>query len=219
MSLSARYVALIMDGHAQWAERHGRPIAEGHRAGTSNLIARLADAVDLGIEQLTVFEVPTRPKLETLEKSQMLAEAIAGETAELMELEVRLHFIGRRTGISAELAAVLASAEDKTAANDQIRLFCGLGYDGRAEVVDAAQTFADGEEGDFRDQLYAPEMNDPDLLIRTGGERRLSRYLLWQSAYSELTFRDELWPDFDRLALEDCLQEFDARQRRFGARD
>jgi undecaprenyl diphosphate synthase len=218
MSLSARYVALIMDGHSQWAERHGRPIAEGHRAGASNLIARLADAVDLGIEQLIVFEVPTRPERETVEGLQTLGEAIAAATAELMELGVRLRFIGRRDGIPAELGAVFGSAEAKTAANERISLFCGLSYDGRAEIVDAAQAFGGGGEEGFRAQLYVPEMHDPDLLIRTGGERRLSRYLLWQSAYSELIFRNDLWPDFDRMALEDCLKEFDARQRRFGAR-
>jgi undecaprenyl diphosphate synthase len=218
MSLSARYVALIMDGHAQWAERHGRPVAEGHRAGMNNLKARLVDAVDLGIEQLTVFEVPARPELETLDGLPTHSEAIAVATAELMELEVRLRFFGRRAKISAELSALLASAEAKTAANDRLNLFCGLSYDGRAEIVDAAQTFGGGGEEDFRAQLYAPEMHDPDLLIRTGGDRRLSRYVLWQSAYSELIFRNELWPEFDRVALEDCLHEFDARQRRFGAR-
>lgn len=214
MSFSARYVALVMDGHAQWAEQHGRSIAEGHRAGTSNLIDRLADAVDLGIEQLTVFEVPTRAGLETLEGLQTLCEAIAAAK----ELGVRLRFIGRRAGIPAGLSTVMASAEVRTAANDRISLFCGHNYDGRVEIVDAAQAFGGGGEEDFRAKLDVPEMHDPDLLIRTGGERRLSRYLLWQSAYSELIFRDEPWPEFDRAALEACLQEFDARQRRFGAR-
>lgn len=198
MSLSARYVALIMDGDGQWAERHGRTVAEGRRAGMNNLKARLVDAVDLGIEQLTVFEVPARPEMETLDGLPTHSEAIAVATAELMELEVRLRFFGRRAQISAELAALLASAEAETAANDRLNLFCGLSDDGRAEIVDAAQTFGGGgEEEDFRAQLYAPEMHDPDLLIRTGGDRRLSRYVLWQSAYSELIFRPELWPDFD----------------------
>lgn len=218
MSLSARYVALIMDGNAQWAEQHNRPIGEGHRAGMINLKARLEDAVDLGIEQLTVFEVPTQPEPETPEGGQALSATIAAETAELMELRARLRFIGRRAGISAEVGECLATAEAKTAANDRISLFYGLSYDGRAEVVDAAQAFGGGGEEDFRAHLYAPEMHDPDLLIRTGGERRLSRYLFWQCAYSELIFRGELWPDFDRMTLEECLQEFDARQRRFGAR-
>ena len=105
-----------------------------------------------------------------------------------------------------------------TAANDRILLFVAFNYGGRAEILDAARNFDGGSEEEFGRNLYAPEMHDPDLLIRTSGERRISNYLLWQCAYSELVFRDELWPDFTRQSLEECLREFEARQRRFGAR-
>lgn len=178
MSLSARYVAIIMDGNAEWAERHGLPIIEGHQAGMNNLKARLHDAVDLGIEQLTVFVARSRPELEVAEGVQALSETIAAETPELAELGVRLRFIGGRAGISAALVERMASAEAKTAASDRINLFCGLNYGGRTEIVDAAQAFESGGEGDFHAHLCAPAMQDPDVLIRTGGERRLSSFLL-----------------------------------------
>jgi undecaprenyl diphosphate synthase len=112
----------------------------------------------------------------------------------------------------------MAWAEERTAANERITLFVAFNYGGRAEIVDAARSFKGDSEEEFRSHLYAPEMHDPDLLIRTSGEQRISNYLLWQCAYSELVFRDELWPDFDRSAFEQCLSEFEARQRRFGAR-
>ncbi|HUC08325.1 MAG TPA: polyprenyl diphosphate synthase, partial [Solirubrobacterales bacterium] len=131
---------------------------------------------------------------------------------------VRMRFVGRREGVSEELTRRMEWAEETTAANDRITLFVAFNYGGRAEIVDAARRFDGGSEEEFRRHLYAPEMHDPDLLIRTSGEQRISNYLLWQCAYSELVFRDELWPDFDRAALESCLREFEARQRRFGAR-
>ena len=109
-------------------------------------------------------------------------------------------------------------AEEVTAENRRITLFVAFNYGGRAEIVDAARSFTEGREDEFRAHLYAPEMHDPDLIIRTSGERRLSNYLLWQGAYSELVFRDELWPDFSRQAFEESLDEFAARQRRFGGR-
>jgi undecaprenyl diphosphate synthase len=112
----------------------------------------------------------------------------------------------------------MAWAEETTAANERITLFVAFNYGGRAEIVDAARSFKGSSEEEFHTHLYAPEMHDPDLLIRTSGEQRISNYLLWQCAYSELVFRDELWPDFDRAALEQCLSEFEARQRRFGTR-
>ena len=126
--------------------------------------------------------------------------------------------IGRREGVSAELQRKMDWAEEKTRGNDHISLFVAFNYGGRAEIVDAARTFEGETEDDFRHHLYAPEMHDPDLLIRTSGEQRTSNYLLWQCAYSELVFRDELWPDFTREAFEASLQEFDRRKRRFGAR-
>ncbi|HXV05944.1 MAG TPA: polyprenyl diphosphate synthase, partial [Solirubrobacterales bacterium] len=127
-------------------------------------------------------------------------------------------FIGRREGVAGDLIERMDWAEAQTAANTRITLFVAFNYGGRAEIVDAARSFEGGSEEEFRRHLYAPDMHDPDLLIRTSGERRISNYLLWQCAYSELVFRDELWPDFTREAFEESLREFEARQRRFGTR-
>jgi undecaprenyl diphosphate synthase len=148
----------------------------------------------------------------------MFGERIDRETPELHEEGVRMRFIGRREGVSAELQRRMDWAEEKTDANERITLFVAFNYGGRAEIVDAARTFQGETEDDFRSHLYAPEMHDPDLLIRTSGEMRTSNYLLWQCAYSELVFRDELWPDFTREAFEASLREFENRKRRFGAR-
>jgi undecaprenyl diphosphate synthase len=176
----------------------------------------------LGIEELAVYPLSTKnaspPEDELAELVGMLDERVTSKTPELKEEGVRVRFIGRRKGVAAELVERMARAEDETAANDRITLFVAFNYDGRAEIVDAARGFKANGEAEFHARLYAPEMHDPDLLIRTGGERRLSNCLLWQCAYSELVFRDEFWPDFGRAALEECLEEFYARQRRFGAR-
>src|SRR5208337_2979983 len=131
---------------------------------------------------------------------------------------VRMRFIGRREGVDPKLVEQMEWAESVTAANTRISLYVAFNYGGRAEILDAARRFTGNSEEDFRACLYAPEMHDPDLIIRTSGERRLSNYLLWQSAYSELVFRDELWPDFTRAALEESLAEFAERRRRFGGR-
>jgi undecaprenyl diphosphate synthase len=217
-----RYVAIITDGNGRWAERRGLPVVEGHRAGADVVKARLRDAVELGIEELTVFSFSTenwsRPEEEVLGLMEMFGERIASETPELREEGVRMRFVGRRAGVAPALVERMEWAEAETAANDRIVLFVAFNYGGRAEIVDAARSFQGDSEEDFRRHLYAPEMHDPDLLIRTSGEQRVSNYLLWQCAYSELVFRDELWPDFDRAALESCLREYEARQRRFGAR-
>jgi undecaprenyl diphosphate synthase len=149
---------------------------------------------------------------------RMFRERIDRETPELHDEGVRMRFIGRRDGIDTELVERMEWAEALTAANDRISFFVAFNYGGRAEIVDAAAAFQGSTEGEFRAGLYAPEMHDPDLLIRTSGERRISNYLLWQCAYSELVFRDELWPDFSREAFEESLKEFEARKRRFGAR-
>jgi undecaprenyl diphosphate synthase len=131
---------------------------------------------------------------------------------------VRMRFVGRREGLDAELRRRMDWAEEKTAGNERITLFVAFNYGGRAEILDAARNFTGETEEDFRRHLYAPDMHDPDLLIRTSGEQRISNYLLWQLAYSEFVFRDELWPDFSREAFVESLEEFAARGRRFGAR-
>ncbi|MEX2447459.1 MAG: polyprenyl diphosphate synthase [Solirubrobacterales bacterium] len=217
-----KYVAIITDGNGRWAQQRGLPVVDGHRAGADTVKARLRDAAELGVEELTVFSFSTenwsRPAEEVEGLMRMFGERIDAETPELDAEGVRMRFIGRREGVAPELVERMRWAEQKTAANDRISLFVAFNYGGRAEIVDAARSFEGGSEEEFRRQLYAPEMHDPDLLIRTGGERRLSNYLLWQCAYSELVFRDELWPDFDREAFEQSLREYESRKRRFGAR-
>jgi undecaprenyl diphosphate synthase len=222
VNASARHVAIITDGNGRWAQNRGLPVIEGHKAGADVVKARLRDAVELGIKELTVFSFSTenwtRPAEEVSGLMTMFGERIEAETPELNAEGVRMRFIGRREGVGLELVERMAWAEETTAANERITLFVAFNYGGRAEVIDAARAFEGDSEEEFRRHLYAPEMHDPELLIRTSGEQRISNYLLWQCAYSELVFRDELWPDFDRAALEECLREFEARQRRFGAR-
>jgi undecaprenyl diphosphate synthase len=222
VSASARYVAIITDGNGRWAKERGLPVIEGHKAGADVVKARLRDAVELGIEQLTVFSFSTenwtRPKEEVEGLMLMFGERIESETPELDEEGVRMRFVGRREGLAPDLVERMEWAEAKTSGNTRIELFVAFNYGGRAEIVDAARRFKGSSEEEFRQHLYAPEMKDPDLLIRTSGESRISNYLLWQCAYSELVFRDELWPDFGRDGLEESLREFETRRRRFGSR-
>jgi undecaprenyl diphosphate synthase len=245
---AARYVAIITDGNGRWARARGLSVNEGHNAGADTVKARLRDAAELGIEELTVYSFSTenwsRSPEEVTGLMTMFSTRIAGETPELHDEGVRMRFIGRREGLSEELREQMDWAQAMTDANERITLFVAFNYGGRAEIVDAAVRLAaarqlparsGGErlaqadmsagtepsvpsEEEFRACLYAPEMHDPDMIIRTSGERRLSNYLLWQSAYSELVFREELWPDFTRAALEESLAEFAERRRRFGGR-
>jgi len=218
----ARYVAIITDGNGRWAKRRGLPVLEGHRAGADVVKARLRDAVELGVEELTVYSFSTenwsRSDEEVAGLMRMFAERLDNETPELDAEGVRMRFVGRREGVAPELLERMDAAEERTAKNDRITFFIAFNYGGRAEIIDAAARFQGGTEADFAKLLYAPEMHDPDLVIRTSGEVRLSNFLMWQSAYSELVFRDELWPDFDRAAFRASLDEFAARKRRFGGR-
>jgi undecaprenyl diphosphate synthase len=219
---SARYVAVITDGNGRWARARGKPVNDGHSAGADTVKARLRDAAELGIEEFTVYSFSTenwsRPPSEVQGLMEMFSQRIAGETPELDQEGVRMRFIGRREGVSERLIEQMQWAEELTGANTRITMFVAFNYGGRAEILDAARRFQGSTEEEFRACLYAPEMHDPDLIIRTSGERRLSNYLLWQSAYSELVFRDELWPDFTREALEQSLAEYAERRRRFGGR-
>jgi undecaprenyl diphosphate synthase len=219
---AAKYVAIITDGNGRWARQRGLPTVDGHRAGADTLKARLRDAAELGIEELTVYSFSTenwsRPEEEVRGLLEMMGERIGSETPELKDEGVRMRYIGRREGLDPALVERMRWSEEETAANDRIVLYVAFNYGGRAEILDAARHFDGETEEEFHRLLYAPEMRDPDLLIRTSGEQRLSNYLLWQCAYSELVFRDELWPDFDRSALEACLREYETRQRRFGSR-
>ncbi|HTA34622.1 MAG TPA: polyprenyl diphosphate synthase [Solirubrobacteraceae bacterium] len=217
-----RYLAIITDGNGRWARARGVPVNEGHSAGADTVKARLRDAAELGIEEFTVYSFSTenwsRPAHEVRGLMAMFSQRIIGETPELHEEGVRMRFIGRREGVEERLAEQMVWAEELTRANSRITMFVAFNYGGRAEIIDAARRFTGATEEEFRACLYAPEMHDPDLIIRTSGERRLSNYLLWQSAYSELVFREELWPDFTREALEQSLAEYAERRRRFGGR-
>jgi undecaprenyl diphosphate synthase len=219
---AARYVAIITDGNGRWARARGLDVAAGHRAGADVVKARLRDAVDFGIRELTVYSFSTenwsRPAGEVAALMSMFSERILGETPELEAEGVRMRFIGRREGVSDALLEQMDWAEAHTAHNDRITLYVAFNYGGRAEILDAASKYTGGGEDAFRRLLYAPEMHDPDLIIRTSGEQRTSNYLLWQAAYAELVFRDELWPDFTREAFAATLAEYESRRRRFGGR-
>jgi undecaprenyl diphosphate synthase len=219
---AARYVAIITDGNGRWAQQRGLPVIDGHQAGADVVKARLRDAVEFGVRELTVYSFSTenwsRPAEEVTALMRMFSQRIASETPELNAEGVRMRFIGRRERVTAALLEQMDWAEAETAANDRITLYVAFNYGGRAEILDAAERYSGGGEQAFRSLLYAPEMHDPDLIIRTSGEQRTSNYLLWQSAYSELVFADELWPDFSREAFRTALDEFERRRRRFGGR-
>jgi undecaprenyl diphosphate synthase len=220
--MAARYVAIIMDGNARWAAERGLPTLAGHRAGVDALKQTVKDAVKLGIEELTVYafstENWTRPSDEVSGLMAIFAERIESETPELDDEGVRIRSVGQRAGIADDLLRRMEWSEAETAANTRLKLFVAFNYGGRAEILDAAERYAGGGEEELSKLLYAPDMNDPELLIRTSGEHRLSNFLLWQSAYSELVFTDTLWPDFDEAVLASALDEYEARERRFGAR-
>jgi undecaprenyl diphosphate synthase len=220
--LTARYVAIITDGNGRWAQQRGLDVAAGHQAGADTVKARLRDAAALGIEELTVFSFSTenwsRSDDEVAALMDMFAQRILGETPELDDEGVRMRFIGRREGVDPDLVRLMEWAEETTARNERITLFVAFNYGGRAEIVDAARGFDGTTEEEFAARLYAPDMHDPDLLIRTSGEERISNFLLWQCAYSEFVFSPVLWPDFSRADLEAALQEYEERGRRFGGR-
>jgi undecaprenyl diphosphate synthase len=220
--MTAQHVAIIMDGNARWAEARGLPVLAGHRQGAKTLKETVKIAVRLGIRELTVYAFSTenwnRPRDEVEGLMAMFAELIDSETPELNEEGVRMRFIGRREEVSERLQDRMNWAEGETAQNERMILFVAFNYGGRAEILDAAARFQGGNEDDFAACLYAPEMTDPDLLIRTSGEMRTSNFLLWQCAYSELIFTETLWPDFSEDDLRLALEEYAERGRRFGAR-
>jgi len=222
----ARTVAIIMDGNGRWAERRGLPVAEGHRAGTKALRRTVEAAIDLGVETLIVYAFSTenwsRPEGEVEDLMEIFGETIERELPDLARQGVRARFLGRRDRAPDELRTQMEGLEDETAHNERLNLWIAFDYGGRAELVEAARRLVEtGEEPteeSLRAQLYAPELPDPDLLIRTSGELRISNFLLWQLAYSELVFLDVLWPDFGAAELEDALAAYAQRRRRFGGR-
>jgi undecaprenyl diphosphate synthase len=232
---TARYIAIIMDGNGRWAQRKRLPVAAGHRAGAKTLRRVLEHALDLGILEITVYSFSTenwnRPPEEVAALMDLFVEMIDSQVPDMHERGARVRFVGSRHGVPEKLARRIEEAEALTAGNTRMTLYIAFNYGGRREVLDAAAGLAQelaarGDvvqgsalaEDDLRRHLYAPEMHDPELLIRTSGELRVSNFLLWQCAYSELYFSDRLWPDFDEAALDEALAEYAQRQRRFGGR-
>jgi undecaprenyl diphosphate synthase len=238
---TCRYLAIIMDGNGRWARGKGLPVAAGHRAGAKALRRVLEHALDLGIEEVTVYSFSTenwnRPRDEVEALMQLFIEMIDSQVPDMHERGARVRFVGRREGAPGELVRRIEEAEALTAANTRMTLYIAFSYGGRRELLDAARALSaeyaaaafEGDvaaprggpeftEDDLRRHLYAPEMHDPELLIRTSGELRISNFLLWQCAYSELYFSDKYWPDFGAEDLDAALADYAGRQRRFGGR-
>ena len=214
-----------MDGNGRWANRRHLPVAAGHRAGAKALRRTLEHAVLRGVKEVTVYSFSTenwtRPAAEVTALMDLFAEMIETQVPEMHSRGVRIRFVGRK-GVAERLLKSMRDAEALTAENTEMTVAIAFNYGGRQEIVDACATLvAAGEtpsEAAVSRHLYAPEMHDPELLIRTSGEQRVSNFLLWQCAYSELYFTDVLWPDFDEAAFDAALEEFGRRQRRFGGR-
>jgi len=220
-------VAIIMDCNGRWAKDNGLPVAAGHRAGARALRTVVRAAGDLGVKDLTVFSFSTenwsRPADEVDDLMGLFSELIDREVPDLDDEGVSIRFVGRLHALDQALLDKIAAAEARTAANDRMRLFIAMNYGGRAEIVDAARRFAaeagpDAPDAAFGEYLYAPDLRDPELIIRTSGEQRLSNFLLWQSAYAELVFSERLWPDFGADDLAEAFRDYASRDRRYGAR-
>ncbi len=220
-------IAIIMDGNGRWARSHGLPTGAGHRAGARALKDVVRRAGDMGVRDLTVFSFSTenwnRPKDEVEDLMGLFSEMIDREVPELHAEGVQIRFIGRRDDLDPALQARIDDAEALTAGNTRLRLFIAMNYGGRQEILDAAGVLAargitEPTADDFREALYGPDLADPELVIRTSGEQRLSNFLLWQSAYSELYFAPQLWPDFGADDFEAAIADYAGRERRFGGR-
>ncbi|MBI2684659.1 MAG: di-trans,poly-cis-decaprenylcistransferase [Actinobacteria bacterium] len=221
-----RSVAIIMDGNGRWADERRLPVAAGHRAGAQALKRVVRHAPDIGIEQLAVFSFSTenwgRPAREVDDLMDLFCELIDREVPELNAERVQLRFIGRRAQLSPELRQRISAGEAATRHNTRLTLFVAMNYGGRAEIVDAARAAMDAhgtiDEERLSENLYAPDLRDPELVIRTSGEQRLSNFMLWQTAYAELVFSPKLWPEFTPDDLDAALHEYTVRTRRFGRR-
>jgi undecaprenyl diphosphate synthase len=225
----ARAVAIIMDGNGRWARQRGLPVAAGHRAGTKALRRTVEAAIDLGVETLVVYAFSTenwsRSPVEVDSLMEIFGETIRRELPDLAEKGVRTRFIGRRDRVSGELRQQMEELEAETASRDRLELWIAFDYGGRGELAEAAKRIVQADlrpeeidEEVLAAHLYAPDLPEPDLLIRTSGELRISNFLLWQLAYSELVFTERLWPDFGAEDLRAAVQEYAGRKRRFGAR-
>lgn len=227
-----RHVAIIMDGNGRWATRRGLPRLEGHRKGVETVREIVEACPDFGVEVLTLFAFSSenwkRSKEEVAGLMGLFRRYFRKEAANLVEKGARVKFIGHRGGLDADIQDMMASLEAQSAENDKLTIVIALNYGGRGEIARAAQRLAvevaegrmspeDVTEAAISGALDAPDAPDPDLVIRTSGEQRISNFLLWQCAYAEFLFVDELWPDFNRDAFARALAAFGARERRFGA--
>jgi undecaprenyl diphosphate synthase len=227
-----RHVAIIMDGNGRWAAARGLPRGEGHRRGVEALRRTVRAAGELGIRYLTIFSFSSenwsRPLAEVNELMGLLRRFVRNDLAELHQNNVRVRIIGDRNGLSPDIGPLLIEAEELTRNNSGLNLIVAFNYGARQEIARAARRIseaiargdlkADDIDADrFSGFLDAPDVPDPDLIIRTSGEQRLSNFLLWQAAYSEFVFVPGFWPDFDRAALEAVINEFRGRERRFGS--
>jgi undecaprenyl diphosphate synthase len=219
-----------MDGNGRWAEANGVTVAEGHRAGARALRRTVEAAIELRVETLVVYAYTTenwpRPVDEVADLMVLLAETIDDELPDLARQGVRTRFLGRRDRIEPAIEAKMRELEQLTQDLDTLHLWIAFDYGGRAELVRAVtQVVADGldpsqvDEDAIAERLYAPELRDVDLFVRTSGELRLSNFMLWEAAYAELVFTDTLWPDFGEDDLRAAVEAFAARERRFGARE
>ena len=224
-----RSIALIMDGNGRWAAARGLPVEEGHREGARALRRTVEAAVDLGVESLAVYAFSTenwaRPAGEVESIIELMDETIDRELPDLARQGVRTRFFGRRDRVPAALRAKMETLEAETARLDRLQLWIAFDYGARAELVEATRRILkegvrpqDVSEAVVSAHLDAPELPDPDLVIRTSGEQRLSNFLLWQSAYAELVFDETYWPDFGEERLRAAVEEYASRARRFGAR-
>ncbi|MBI1776361.1 MAG: isoprenyl transferase [Proteobacteria bacterium] len=226
------HVAIIMDGNGRWASARGLPRAAGHRQGAKAVRRTVEGASELGIRYLTIFGFSSenwkRPSAEVDDLMGLLRHYLRREIAELHDRGVRLRIIGERSRFSPDIIALIENGETLTRGNDELHLTVALSYGGRGEITDAArrlaQRVAEGgldaaaiDEASVAGELATAELPDPDVVIRTSGEKRLSNFLLWQSAYAELVFLDTLWPDFTKADLEAAIREFHRRERRYGA--
>jgi undecaprenyl diphosphate synthase len=219
-------VAIVMDGNGRWATAKGVSVAEGHRAGSRALRPVVETAIDVGVESLAVYafstENWTRPGDEVEALMEIFGETIDRELVDLAKEGVRTRFVGRRDRAPDWLRAKLAELERATELETRLNLWIAFDYGGRAELVEAARRIAESgaevDEESFGRYLYAPEMPDPDLVIRTSGELRVSNFLLWQSAYAEFAFIDTLWPDFGPKEFRAAIEDYASRRRRFGGR-
>lgn len=229
--IAPAHVGVIMDGNGRWAAQRGLPRFEGHRRGVEALRRTVRAAIELGIRYLTVYSFSSenwsRPAAEVADLMGLLKRFIRNDLADLHSNNVRVRILGARSGLSPEIAALLDEAEELTRANSGLTLVVAFNYGSRQEIVDAAralaQAVAKGEidpaaidEEMLASRLGTVGVPDPDLIIRTSGEQRLSNFLMWQAAYAELIFLPIYWPDFDKAALEGAIAEFAARERRFG---